>query len=345
MLNVEENLTNISLLLRNLVDSGISLLNEDMERYPDFDSLQPREEKDKYIAHANEIGTTIFMASRGFSRFLGFPEEVCFEIVELYYKVLLDQILSYEKTHARRFNKGIVYARLGLAQVGSGKFNQGIPHLLRAYEEDRVFYKDYDTAPFMNEAIFKQIEKPMIEYLVNIGNRYSSEENVTVDESYVEGFLNRLDIDDRLFLLAIINGIYGNIQILNGNDNAFTRGRIFANVQDLCLFLESVWKKKTGYTGTLGTLINQSFSSESWLTLVRNSTYISSNNITELESNLQGIFTQSNSVARRFLILRAIRNFSAHNFDTRSNYFFNNLERILEEIVGVIFFLNNRGML
>ena len=122
---------------------GIQLINksfevagrwlwEDMERSTSYEPHREgfkREQKDYYTFRANnKFGI----------RVMGKPEEKIHPFYsDFYYAELINIINQYEDISHKHFNKGIVFANLGIAQIAQNKFDAGIAHLLTAEWEDR----------------------------------------------------------------------------------------------------------------------------------------------------------------------------------------------------------------
>ena len=49
---------------------------------------------------------------------------------EMYYLRMLTEISNYEQESGKHFNKGMVYANLGIARILAGKFDLGIADFL-----------------------------------------------------------------------------------------------------------------------------------------------------------------------------------------------------------------------
>ena len=116
-----------------LIQVGLSFLREDFPNNPSADECNEYEEKNWYFNRANEVGIRL-IDSRNYWE------------AERYFAAMLQGIGRYEKLSGKRFNKGIVYANLGISQIANGKIDIGIANLLTAEEEDRDITKgDFDV--------------------------------------------------------------------------------------------------------------------------------------------------------------------------------------------------------
>ncbi len=319
--------------LSDLIHSGISMLQKDMKNYPAFDKTKPYREKNLYFNRANNMGIPLIHSGS-------------YDSAEKYYSRMLETIRQFETQHSKIFNKGMVYANLGVSQIGSDKTDRGFANLLKAFEEDKPFHGTaYEKAIFQSP-LFKQFESGIVDYVKDKAQLFASEESVTIDKSIVNILLSSLDTDNRFLFTATIWNIRRNHEILRNNDNTFTRGRLFSGIKDLCLFVEDKMRRKIkpSKKTMLKTLLDMVFSSESWKPVLdSNWSLASAEDIVDFESNLRKIFVIVEIRARRFLLLGAVRNFSGHIFDVKSSYFFTRFDDIFQNILGTIFYLMSQG--
>ena len=336
-----------------LIRSGKLMVMEDMQKYPAFDPNRPPKEKNYYFDRANEnIGRPLLRNG-------------LIEFSERYYSEMLKTILNFEKQTGKNFNKGMVYANLGVSQMALDNFDQGIANLLKAHEEDKAFHGSNYEKPLFQGPLYSQFEKNIIEYLINNGQLFATQASVIVDETFITELLNSLSFDNRLLFTSTIRSISQNINILKENNNTFTRGRLFSDIKNLCLFVEDVMKRKaksTGMSVTKNTTLKDFIeylvdhqvkailndkttdpSTTDWRKLT------TAGNIGDFDANLQQIYKFSGTVesffAKCFLYLGAARNFSGHNFETSESYFFENFQDILRHILGTVLYLRHHGKL
>jgi len=327
-----------------LIRSGKLMVIEDMQEYPAFDPNRPYKEKNYYFDRANEnIGLPLLRNG-------------LIEFSERYYSEMLKTILNFEKQTGRNFNKGMVYANLGVSQMALDNFDQGIVNLLNAHEEDKAFHgSNYELALFQGP-LYSQFEKNIIEYLINNGQLFATQASVIVDETFITELLNSLNFDNRLLFTSTIRSISQNFNILKENNNTFTRGRLFSDIKNLCLFVEDVMKRKAkSNKRSLKDLIE--YHVDHQVKVILNDKTIdppttdwrkltTAGNIRDFDVNLQQTYKFSGTVeqffAKCFLYLGAVRNFSGHNFETSESYFFKNFQDILRHIIGTVLYLRHR---
>jgi hypothetical protein len=64
-----------------------------------------------------------------------------YDLCERYYAILLKEIKQYEISNTTNFNKGMVYANLGVCQVAQGKIDEGFANILKAHIEDEPYHR------------------------------------------------------------------------------------------------------------------------------------------------------------------------------------------------------------
>ena len=328
------------------IEEGLTLLRENMKSHPSFDPNRPYEEKNAYFVE---------LARRG--------EEYLFLtglhwVAEIYFKTLVDEILEYEQSHNKHFNKGMVYADLGIAQMAIGKFDAGIAHLLAADEEDRPFV--HDPHGILNTRLWKQFEQRVIvDYLIGFNQNSDAALNFSVDEAFLNNFFVDMDLQDRLFLDGTIWALCDNLQQDKLAPNVYTRGRLYSGLKDLCLLTEALLRKKQVTNGTiqpgteimLANLLTNALSNQS----IDHSQSLdtSANNLKEFVDNLENILNNATSPEiRRVYCLRLVRNFTGHHFDLshaivspNGNSFFDMYESTLTNILSAILYFKHINLI
>lgn len=218
----------ILLMIGEVFSEAHKLLQEDMEFYPSFDPNKRYEEKNYYVNRANNLGQTLFYSQL----------HPCF--ADLFYRSLLDIIINYEKKTGKKFNKGIPYANLGIAQISQGKFDQGIANLLTAEWEDREVANPKEF--ILDSPLWKQFEDRVFDYLKSYNEKHTFD--FIIDNSFLEDFFRAIDREDRIFLQGTILALKDNLDQFSVCANSYTFGRLYAFLKDLCLLIESLLRKK-----------------------------------------------------------------------------------------------------
>jgi hypothetical protein len=328
--------------IQAFIEEAVALLRENMESHSSFDSDRPYDEKNAYF---------IELARRGQDH-LFLPG--LHWVAELYFITLLTEILKYEKSHDKHFNKGMVYADLGIAQMAIGKFDAGIANLLAADEEDRPFVND--PHGILNSPLWKQFEQPVIvEYLIRFNQNSDAALKFSVDEAFLNNFFVNMDLQDCLFFEGTIWALIDNLRRDHSVPNVYTRGRLFSGLKDLCLLTEALLRKKQVIAGTLQSdayitlpkLIENALSNQS-SNLTQNLN-TNANNLKEFVDNLENILSNASSPEiRRVYCLRLVRNFTGHHFDLSHSIvspngqsFFDMYETTLTNILSAILYFKH----
>lgn len=329
--------------IQAFIQEGMNLLQENMESYPSFDPTRPYEEKNAYFMELAQRGEEIF-----------FQRELHW-FAEIYFKTLLDEILNYEETHDKHFNKGMVYANLGISQMALGKVDAGIAHILAADEEDRPFVQD--PHGILNTRLWRQFERQIItDYLIDFNQDANVRLNFQIDNSFLEDFLTSMDLQDRLFFEGTIWALRDNMRQNQLVPNAYTRGRLFSGVKDMCLLTEAMLRRHQVLAGViqeddrvmLGQLLTNALSNQN-IGYPQAGLNTGANNSRDFVNNLENIFTNSNSPEiLKIYCLWLVRNFTGHHFDLsetivsqNGNSFFDMYERALKNIVSALLYLRN----
>lgn len=333
---------NLDFLVRN----GVGLLIEDMKKAPRFDPHNPLEyyKKNEYFNNANNICQVSLWKLR------------LYNLCEVYYTVLLREIRKYETDNDTNFNKGMVYANLGVSQATQGKIDEGFSNILKAHMEDEPYHRTDPSKSIFNLKLYSQFENGVEgregtkDYILKHSQLYQTEESETIDKAFLTRLIASLDTDSHLLFVSAVEKIRRNTEVLVDKDNRFTRLQIFLCLQNLCLSIENALKTKNNLTGTLKPILDTLFSGASnrqrtWKPDFDDSYNLahSIHSVSQLESNLKSILLIDNSKARRLLICCAVRNFSSHNLDVGNDYVFKKIEALLQNILSSAFFLHENG--
>jgi len=331
-------LTDFAFILR----TGVALLQEDMRKAKEFDPDNPDcIEKDVYFDRANYVCMSSLWQLR------------LHNLCEGYYAQLLGEIKKHENSNHTLFNKGMVYANLGVSQIAQGKIDEGFANILKAQMEDEPCHKTNPSQSIFKNPLYTQFEdgkegqEGIKDYILKHSRLYQTEESKTVDKIFLGNLISSLDTDSHILFISSVEKIRRNLIILADKDNQFTRLQIFLCLQGLCLAIENSLKMKNKSTGTLRELLDVLFSRASgrdrlWKPIFDTKyEFTSSDNASQLQKNLEEIFKVSDNKARRLLICCAIRNFSAHNLDVGNDYVFERIkdDTIFDNIISSIFFL------
>ena len=265
----------------------------------------------------NEIGVPLYIVG-SFSDF------------ERIFQEMLSLIKEIEKKRSgKQIHKGLALYHIGLSQINQGNFDEGIPNVLAAYEEDKRTYGESEAEKFFAY----NFNKDFVENISGIVDKNFFNEmktilasNTNLAAKSLKDLITNLDENEKLFFAKTVNSKI----TLKFSKDLYTRVVLWDNLRNLCLLLEIYLKRRNKATNMLGGLITLTFQGENWL-----NTYIShrgskdNNDYTyyasaaNLKQKLQDLLTsgffdpntEMDFLARVFLLSVLVRNFTAHNFD------------------------------
>jgi len=300
---------------------------KDVDHKPQFDSLgrtpsYPYGEKDFYVRASSNLWYLTMW------RF--YPS-----LNEMYYSLLLAEVKAFEKTQSFAFNKGMIYANLGVAQSAQMKLDEGFANILKALIEDSPYSENTPEYNLRRRDLFTQFEILYVKNRLQTIISALGIAGVSRPEQFVTSFLDALNDDQRVFFDCTFARILQNQDIWKDKENSFTAGRLLAYTQDFCLFNEDLLKSKLSQTELrsrprweLAGLIAAKFSG-----IDLNS--CSAAQMSDLDAKLPSELSRQNDRERCLRILLMLRNYSSHNVKggTGANYFYSQYNEILAELV------------
>jgi hypothetical protein len=249
-----------------------------------------------------------------------------------YYQSMLDTIKQFEKEQNYHFNKGMVYANLGIAQAIQKLIDEGFANLLKALDEDRGYYAlgRQPTQEFFESPLFKQLEQILVLSFLNNQITFLIKDGETCPTA--EDFLKSLlDPHQRIFFEYTYSKIVENQSVFEEKNNSFSANRLIVYLQDMCVFAEDYLKKK-GHNGMLNELITGAFPGVSLSGCGASTTQ-------ELNNKIMTFMSEQNKKKRSLCILLTLRNFSSHNIPCgeSQDYIPKNFESVFVEVLRAIF--------
>jgi len=333
------------------LDQALAILKKNLATYPPFDSKGPYEDKDKYFNQLVGLSDPLLR------------EDIRVPAVEQYYRLMKDTIEEHERQTGTVFNKGIVYANLGIILTAQGNLDEGIHLLLMANKEDAAFRSGPLDHGVINDRLWKENfeDRHVISRLTQLNTNNNAGLLFVVDEAFILGFLRTLELPERLFLEATIWTVYRNLEFNQKNSNDYTRGRLFSGLKDLCLMTEALLRKKQMAGGTvppntqimLNALLTNALSSVGIVYPPNPALPVHANSLQAFVDNLEQILnTSPNAEIRRMCCLHLVRNFTGHHFDVAAhvvsangNEFFTLYEATLTNIVSAILYLAHESLI
>jgi hypothetical protein len=321
--------------LSSVISSGRALLIDGLKKYPPFDPTKEYKEKNDYVDYANQAGLDLMRS--GLHNF-----------AELYYEALCQVVEEYEQVHQVKYNKGIIYANLGVCQILNGKFTSGMAYLLSAEQEDKLVNPtNYDI---LNEVLWRYFELPYIyPFLCNLNTSPNADLSITIDVNVLDNFFKNLERQERIFLQGTLWEIIGNLEwVKTRGENLYTVGKLFSNLRDLCLIIEMLLKKNY-----LGNKLDDYLKKVDtrYPTFKKSGGYSSSISLEDFLTKLDDLISHSPSELRRLHILHLVRNFLGHQFDisettiskTSGKNFIALYEPALHNILAALIDLHHNG--
>lgn len=341
----DENVKGMMIKLGLLFQQGIKRLDFGMDQWKNVDkktsfdpSAKPQPlaylEKNYYIDASNDMWYIY-----AWHRWKVHPS-----ISELYYTELLRRIKEFAKNNDDfNFNKGIVYANLGVAQSAQMKLDEGFANILKALIEDSGYSPNEPQYDLHRRDLFTQFEKAyVIEPLQRAISQLGIAENSSV-EQFVEHFLESLNDDQRTFFDYTFARIMQNLMIWDEKNNDFTANRLLAYTQDFCLFIEDLLKCK---------ISSAILSSRQYWTLQQliplpqkfsgiNLNRCRANTMGDLNALLPLELGEQKQPKRCLRILLILRNYSSHNVGggTSADCFYGRYGEILKELLRVMCYI------
>jgi hypothetical protein len=339
-------MSNLDLIL----SYGLDRLSFGMQQWAEVDKFPSFDYKDPYIPY--ELKNFYSLATN--SLFICKPGEKCPwtilppSLCEIYFDTMLKTIKDYEHSYKNEkkseynFNKGMVYANLGVAQASQMKIDEGFANILKALIEDFGYSSsnkpEFDT---FKRILFTQFENRYVkEHLMTIIPKLNIL-GVSQVEQFVNDFLDSLNDDQRAFFNFTFARIIQNWGVWKDKENSFTANRLLAYTQDFCLFNEDLLKSKiskrvlkTKSYWTLKDLIPKKFPKI-------NIANCGANTMDELDNKLPAELKRQDPKEKCLRILLTLRNYSSHNIrsGTGSDCFYACYEEIFRELVRAMCYI------
>lgn len=266
----------------------------------------------------NEIGVPLYLVG-SFSDF------------ERVFEEMLTVIKSVEKKRdVPHIHKGLVLYHIGISQINQSNFDEGIPNILAAYEEDKITYGEENAKKYFAFHFNKDFVENLSEFVDR--NFFNEMKKTLASDKNLAGkslkdLVVKFDESEKLFFAKTINS-----KLINKfSENLYTRVILWDNLRNLCLLLEIYLKRRKSSTRMLGGLVPLAFQNENWLKIYQNhntgtkdaNDYTHYRSPTDFSQKVQNLLSgglfiknaETDFLARVFLLSVLVRNFTAHNFD------------------------------
>jgi len=262
------------------------------------------------------------------------------------YEHMFRTILDVEKEHGVEVHKGLPLHNIGVAQINLRNYDEGIPNILKAYEEDiktfgKAKAKDM-LAHKVKEGLFGFVSRVIDKNYLPEFNRSAG-----LNISNTISLLDNMNEAEKLFFAKIITSK----KLVTFHDDVYTKVVMFDNLRNLGLLLESNLRRRSKKKEYLPILIKKIFSNEEWKKyFATNEKLKSYNDVKDFQDKLKKIDKLKASgkrkvdfVTNNFLTIALMRNFTAHYLSEKLYVLKNpkKYDRIFaREIFSILYSLN-----
>lgn len=290
------------------------IASENLKLRREIDNLLA-EKREKYELKDIPESSTKEIESSGWNHLgIYFLENGMYSDAIAVYSDMLDTISKIEKEKTVIIHKGLALHNMGVAQLYLRNYDEGIPNILKAFDEDiKTFGKavaEKQLASKVKMGLFKFLGENLDKnYLVD----FNKETGLSADATTL---LQNMDETEKLFFAKVINSN----ELVQFHDDIYTRVVMLDNLANLPLLIEANLKRRSGSEQTLNPLLTQLFKGESWKKVYETNMPLTSyDSVTAFETNLEAILQtefstnqQDNFISRSFLATTLMRNFTAH---------------------------------
>ena len=234
------------------------------------------------------------------------------------YRHMLQTIREVEQEKGVEVHKGLPLHNMGVAQINLKNFDEGIPNILKAYEEDT---KTYGSKKAESQLAYR-VKEGLIDFVSRvIDNNYLKEFNNQsgFNIKNTMSLMQNMNEAEKLFFAKIVNSK----KLVTFHDDIYTRVTMLDNLKNLCLILESNLKRRSGRRGRkhmLFRLVTDIFAKEKWQKyFVGNRDLTGYKDIKDFQDKLEKIEnlkasgkTEIDFITNCFLTATLVRNFTAH---------------------------------
>ncbi len=317
----------------------------------------PSDEKDAYFTAINNDGATLIRNGQ-------------VHLADKYYGdllVLLDALINERQKIEPSFtlNKGQVYVNYGIAQLLSGKTDEGIAHILTAFKEDEPYHQeDEQERAIVDSPLYAQFERNSYSWLFGHITRYHANlQQVTVNTTAADfvrlmraawsGVPGTHAFEHRLVLLGTLHDLQTTDALLMECPLGYTKGRLSLGLREICTFVESVlrdkaiaspnpcWASVTESEPLLAGLLENMPNAlvrqyvSSGLGSTRNSPF--SDRISDILGKPET--TTDEVIAKALTMTLLVRNYSSHNYYVGDDRLFVNRHRVMPLLLYAAVFI------
>jgi hypothetical protein len=335
--------------LFELIHQGGNFLLKDMERDSGYAVTRGYEAKNAYFNRANNL---CMNPETGFwdkpikvplnsSTILELPQ---WDAVKQYYEAMRVLVEKYEQETEKLFNKGMLYANLGVAMIVSGHRESGIFYMMAADQEDQDFINGKIDRSVVYGGLWTQFESPHFQGWIPGALADATEFPVQPTEAQCTNLLERIkSSEERLFLSSAIMQVHQHL-VKAQEGNSFSISEVFSGLRDLCTLVEHRVRRMLSVEGMMKGLL------EAFLKKYRSATSFSlkGSNSTDCATTAININTalQLSPEDRSLNVLYVLRNFTSHQLvidptDPQRSSLVVLAEKCLQHIIAALFYLDS----
>ena len=183
------------------------------------------------------------------------------DAIKQYYEAMRVLVEGYEREAGKQFNKGMLYANLGIAMIASGQRESGIFYMMAADHEDRDFIKPGRARSVVYGDLWTQFERPHFQEWIPDALADAAEFPAPhPTEQQCSDLLERIKSpEERLFLSSAIMQVRQHLAKAQ-EGNSFSISEVFSGLRDLCTLIEHRGRQTPKVQGeTMGPLFRLLF--------------------------------------------------------------------------------------
>jgi hypothetical protein len=334
--------------LLELIRQGANILLWGMETDSGYDFSRGYPAKNDYFSEANNLCMAALWGQP--IKILLNPGHVLelsgWDSVKQYYEAMRSLVERYEQETGKRFNKGMLYANLGIAMIVSGQRESGIFYMMAADQEDRDFIEPGLARSVVYGELWTQFEPPHFQKWIPDALADAAEFPVNPTEQQCSDLLERIKSSaERLLLASAIMQVHQHLARAQ-EGNSFSISEVFSGLRDLCTLIEHRVRRTLNVQGQMmGGLLN-SFLGQHRPNNPLPPDGVNSTNCATAITNINSAL-QLPTEHRSLKILHILRNFTSHHLvtdpaDPERPAFIVLVDGCLKHIVAALFYLDSR---
>lgn len=336
--------------LFELISQGGHFLLQGMDKDSGYDCNRGYKAKNAYFLQANNLcmDSVTGLWNRQIEVPLGSNRSLTldgWDAVKQYYEAMRQLVEQYEQETGKRFNKGMLYANLGIAMIVSGQRESGIFYMMAADHEDRDFIKSVPDRSIVYGPLWTPFESPHFQEWIPDALADTAEFPVHPTEQQCSELLERIKSpEERLFLGSAIMQMHQHLAKAQ-EGNSFSISEVFSGLRDICTLIEHRVRRTLSAKGEKIEQLLKSFLKQYRCGKLLPSGKVDSTDCTTALRNINAAF-QLPPEHRSLKILHILRNFTSHQLvtdpaDSQRPAFIALTDKCLRHIIAALFYLDS----